>query len=96
MKQVYVLKNKLSGTYEDPFFKYEPWESSKRQIHDFCLLNPAKAKENHLDECLLIWLGTFDELDGKIVLFDAPDYYDVSEAFQQMEAIRRSLPDENK
>ena len=94
MKNIYCLQNKLSGTFMIPFFDANDWESVKRYHHDFIIVSPDEAKQKSLQISLLWHLGKYDDLIGKFEIFDVPEYYDLAEAFNQLDALKRSLGNE--
>lgn len=94
MKNIYCLQNKLSGTFTVPWFNSDDWESTKRYHHDDIIVHTQKCRESGFDIALLWYLGKYDDLTGKFEIFEVPEYYDLAEAFNQLDALKRSLGNE--
>lgn len=94
MLNMYVLQNKLSGTFKIPFIVADDWESFKRYQHDLIICKPDKARELEYDTGIVWYMGKYDDLNGKFEIFDVPEYYDLAEGFNQLEALKRSLGNE--
>lgn len=74
MKNIYVLRNRLISSYNDPFFKELDGEAIKKEYYKFCVLEKDAALKNHLNECELYFIGTFNDESAEIQLLDKPEY----------------------
>ena len=74
MMQIYCLRNKLVGAYEIPTYNEADKDSMTFQFRKAIILDPNKAKEMHLNECELYYLGSFDQLSGTFYLLEKPEF----------------------
>lgn len=88
MKNLYYLKNTLTNTYSDPVCRFEDFGTYSKQLHDFVILYPEKAREQFLDISILIHIGTYDEVVGKFSFLDCPQEYNIKEAWDQLQALK--------
>lgn len=93
MKNVYTLKNNLTKTFSDPLFRFEDFKTLSKQMHDFIILYPDKAKEQHLQLSTLYQIGVYDEETGFIDLFGKEQYleYNLQEAADQLAALKEQI-----
>ena len=63
MKYAYQLYNKVTKTYSDLIFRFEDFGTYSKQLHDFCILYPDKAKEQFHAALVLIRLDQLVEVD---------------------------------
>lgn len=91
MKYVYVIKNNLTKTYNDPIYRFEDFKTVTRQLHDFIILAPEEAKKQYLHISTVCLIGQFFEDTGKIVLFEDEDLleeYNLQEAWDQLQSLK--------
>lgn len=70
MKHLYMFHNKLVGFYSAPFANEVDRDHMAEEIRRSIWLDIKGAKEQHLDECELVYLGDFDDEAGTIALSD--------------------------
>lgn len=68
MKYIYCLHNKFVGFYVQPFVADVGKEDIAEQMRRSIWLDIETAKKNALDECELVYLGTFDDTSGDVSL----------------------------
>lgn len=88
MKNIYILKNTLTKTFSDPVSRFEDFGTYSKQLHDFVILYPDKAREQFLDISILLHVGTYDEATGKFDFLEAPQEYNIKEAWDQLQALK--------
>lgn len=71
---VYSYYNKKVGVYQDPFIQPTTKDLFPKLVTRSVVLNPKHAQEQHLYECDLYYLGTFDEETGSFDLLDKPEF----------------------
>lgn len=71
--KVYALKNTKVPFWLPPFVKAEDPETVKNGYIRLCIIESAKAKEMHWDECQLYYIADFDDSTGKLTVLDEPD-----------------------
>lgn len=93
MINVYTLKNNLTKTFSNPVFKFEDFRTLSKQMHDFIILYPEKAREQNLHISTLFLIGKFDEETGIIDLFEEDAWleYNLQEAADQLAALKEQL-----
>lgn len=93
MKNVYLLKNNLTKTFSDPLFKFEDFKTLSKQLHDFIILYPDKAKEQFLHLSTLRQIGVYDEETGSLELLGEDDWqeYNLQEAADQLAALKEQI-----
>lgn len=72
--QVFALKNVIVGYWNPPTFSPQDKDSVKTTLIRFCRQSTVEAKKAHYDECQLFYLGEFDDIKGKLILLDDPEY----------------------
>lgn len=72
MHNVYVFRNRLTGSFTLPECRYEQPEDYDKGLSRFIIVNPEKAFQQHYDELELYHLGKYDDESAKIILFDEP------------------------
>jgi hypothetical protein len=88
MKNVYCLKNTLTNTYSDPIYRFEDFHTLSKQLHDFIILYPDKAIDQHMNISILLHLGTFDEVTGRFDFIEQIPEYNLKEAWDQLQALK--------
>lgn len=82
MKQlVYSYYNKLGGFYNKPFVEALPKEAIAQSIARTCVVERETAKKSHLDETALYVIGEFDDVTGKIVAYDQPEFVEAFDKY---------------
>lgn len=71
---VYSYYNKKAGVYQDPFLQPVTKDLFPKMVQRSVLLNPGEAAKQHLYECDLYYLGTFDEETGIYALLEKPEF----------------------
>lgn len=72
MHNVYCFRERLTGTYTMPEYRFEQPEDLAKGYERFCIINPAKAYEQHFNELELYYLGTFDDEKARFQLLEEP------------------------
>lgn len=93
MKNVFVIRNNLTKTFSDPLFRFEDFKTLSKQMHDFIILYPDKAKDQHLHLSTLYQTGVYDEETGVIIVFEEDKIlsYNLQEAADQLAALKEQI-----
>ena len=84
MKCIYVYHNKFVGYYADPFVADVEKDKMPEMVRRMIWLDLENAKKNHMDETELVYLGTFDDEKGVILLAEEKEVIcDCSSIFAQ-------------
>lgn len=99
MQYVYVSYNTLTRTYSAPVVRDADPKNYGKQLSDFIVLYPDKAKEERLEETVIYVIGTFDQETGKIN-FTYPDQsgevvLDCIQTIKQLEALKNAVKPNN-
>lgn len=92
MQHVYITYNALAKTYSAPVVRDADPKVYGKQLSDFVVLYPDKAKQEFLGECQVYYIGEFDQERG-IILFSNPDQtgdlvFDGIQVINQLEALK--------
>lgn len=89
MLNVYTLKNNLTGSYSVPNFNAAGPEDTFRQSHNFLILYPDKAQQQFLHVSTVFYIGTFDDSNGKMVIFPEDKWmsYNLQDSWDQLKAL---------
>lgn len=90
MIHAYKYFNKLTKTYGVPVFAPEDPRVLFKQLHDFCILSPDKAKEQHFDCTKVIYFADYDQETGDLVPVQE-EIFDLGQAFEQLLALKEQL-----
>lgn len=74
MKNVYVFRNRLTGSFTDPEFRFESPEDYDKGLQRFIIIKPQEAVERHYDELELYHIGKYDDENGLIQQLDEPEF----------------------
>lgn len=73
MINVYCYRNRKTGSFTLPEYKFEEPEDMRKAVERFCILNPKDAIEKqHFDEMELYHLGTYNDDHGIFHLEEMP------------------------
>lgn len=71
---VYSMFNRKTGVYQDPYIQPVAKDLYPKIMQRSVVMNPTEARRNHVYECDLFYLGTYDETQGKFDLLDKPEF----------------------
>lgn len=71
---VYSYFNRTVGAYQDPFLQPVTKDLFPKLVQRSVVMNPAEAAKQHLYECDLYYLGTFDDQTGSFDLLSKPEF----------------------
>lgn len=71
---VYSMYNRKTGVYNDPYIQPITKDIYPKMMQRSAVMNPEQARANHVYECDLFYLGTFDEEQGKFDLLEKPEF----------------------
>lgn len=74
MMKIYQLKNTKIPYWHPPVFSPLQPDDMKSTTYRECILDPEKAKQSHLDECELYYIGDFDDLKGELKLLKDKEF----------------------
>ena len=71
---VYSYYNRKVGVYQDPQLQPVAKDILPKLVQRSVVLNPQQAEKDHMYECDLFYLGTFDEEQGTFDLLPKPEF----------------------
>lgn len=71
---VYSLFNRKTAVYQDPYIQPIAKDIYPKIMSRSVIMNPDEATKNHVYECELYYLGTFDEQTCMFDLLEKPEF----------------------